>query len=235
VLAHASRHASSAVNDLVNEFPTTWPIVLCRPGRLSSRRRRPSTQAPPSFPMSTMSSKLRGAGRRGDAGGLRSTSSRPRRANSYGPQASKAPAKSLTTPSSRWRPFCATSKAGKRGPSSARQKRHPRTAATVEGQRLLRNIDLPSIRRARKFFRAALASASNHVPAMAGLSRSYVMEWLVRAPFEASLLEEAEQCARKGHSRLPGRSSRPSGTRRRRYVSASALMTASNFSIAPSG
>jgi DNA-binding SARP family transcriptional activator len=74
---------------------------------------------------------------------------------------------------------------------------------TVEGQRLLRNIDLPSIRRARKFFKAALASASNHVPAMAGLARSFVMEWLVRAPFEASLLEEAEQCARKAVAVCP--------------------------------
>jgi DNA-binding SARP family transcriptional activator len=75
--------------------------------------------------------------------------------------------------------------------------------ATLEGRRLLRNIDLPSIRRARKFFRSALAGAPDYIPALAGLSRSYVMEWLVRAPFEQSSLEVAAQCARRAISASP--------------------------------
>jgi DNA-binding SARP family transcriptional activator/TolB-like protein len=67
----------------------------------------------------------------------------------------------------------------------------------VQGQRNLQTVDLPSIRRARALFKASLAAASTHTPALAGLSRSYVLEWLVRMNPERSLLEAAEQCARK--------------------------------------
>jgi len=74
---------------------------------------------------------------------------------------------------------------------------------TVQGQRLLRCVDLPSIRRARNLFKTALALAPAHVPALTGVSRSYVMEWLVRAPYEKASLEIAEQSARKAISICP--------------------------------
>lgn len=74
---------------------------------------------------------------------------------------------------------------------------------TLEGQRQLRNIDLPSIRRARKLFKAALSGAPDHVPAIAGMARSHVMEWLVRAPYECSSLEAAEEFAKKAISISP--------------------------------
>lgn len=74
---------------------------------------------------------------------------------------------------------------------------------TLEGQRLLRNIDLPSIRKARKLFKTSLSTVPGLVPAIAGLARSHVMEWLVRAPFERSALEAAEHFARKAVAVCP--------------------------------
>jgi tetratricopeptide (TPR) repeat protein len=68
---------------------------------------------------------------------------------------------------------------------------------TIQGQRSLQIIDLPSIRRARALFKAAIVAAANHIPAFAGLARSYVLEWLVRMNPERSLLDTAEQCARR--------------------------------------
>ena len=68
---------------------------------------------------------------------------------------------------------------------------------TLEAQRLLNAIDLPSIRRARRLLRSAQSVAPNFVPTIAALARSHVMEWLVRAPFEVAPLEFAEQFAKQ--------------------------------------
>jgi DNA-binding SARP family transcriptional activator/tetratricopeptide (TPR) repeat protein len=68
------------------------------------------------------------------------------------------------------------------------------------GHRLLRTIELPSIRKARGLFKAALIVNSDYVAALAGLARTHVMEWLVRAPFERGALDTAEQIAKRALS-----------------------------------
>lgn len=68
---------------------------------------------------------------------------------------------------------------------------------TLEAQRLLNAIDLPSIRRARRLLKTAQSVAPDFVPTVAALARSHVMEWLVRAPFEIAPLEFAEQFAKQ--------------------------------------
>jgi len=68
---------------------------------------------------------------------------------------------------------------------------------TLEAQRLLNAIDLPSIRRARRLLRSAQTAAPDFVPTIAALARSHVMEWLVRAPFEVAPLVFAEQYAKQ--------------------------------------
>jgi DNA-binding SARP family transcriptional activator len=68
---------------------------------------------------------------------------------------------------------------------------------TLEAQRLLNAIDLPSIRRARRLLRSAQIVTPDFVPTIAALARSHVMEWLVRAPFEVAPLEFAEQFAKQ--------------------------------------
>ena len=68
---------------------------------------------------------------------------------------------------------------------------------TLEAQRLLNAIDLPSIRRARRLLRSAQAVAPDFVPTIAALARSHVLEWLVRAPFEIAPLDFAEQFAKQ--------------------------------------
>jgi DNA-binding SARP family transcriptional activator len=68
---------------------------------------------------------------------------------------------------------------------------------TLEAQRLLNAIDLPSIRRARRLLKLAQSFAPDFVPTIAALARSHVLEWLVRAPFEVAPLEFAEQFAKQ--------------------------------------
>jgi tetratricopeptide (TPR) repeat protein len=68
---------------------------------------------------------------------------------------------------------------------------------TLEAQRLLNAIDLPSIRRARRLLKSAQAVTPDFVLTVAALARSHVMEWLVRAPFDVALLENAEQFAKQ--------------------------------------
>ena len=68
---------------------------------------------------------------------------------------------------------------------------------TLEAQRLLSAIGLPSIRRARRLLKTAQTVAPDFVPTIAALARSHVMEWLVRAPFEVAPLEFAEQFAKQ--------------------------------------
>jgi DNA-binding SARP family transcriptional activator len=74
---------------------------------------------------------------------------------------------------------------------------------TLEAQRLLNGIDLPSIRRARRLLRSAQAVAPEFVPTIAALARSHVMEWLVRAPFEVGPLEIAELFAKQAIALSP--------------------------------
>ena len=68
---------------------------------------------------------------------------------------------------------------------------------TLEAQRLLNAIDLPSIRRARRLLKLSQSLAPDFVPTIAALARSHVLEWLVRAPFELAQLEFAEQFAKQ--------------------------------------
>lgn len=64
------------------------------------------------------------------------------------------------------------------------------------GQHSLSVTDLPGIRRARKFFRAALHDASEYASAIAGLARTEHLEWLLTARGDEELLRSAEAHAR---------------------------------------
>jgi len=64
------------------------------------------------------------------------------------------------------------------------------------GQHSLSVADLPGIRRARKFFRAALHDVSEYASAIAGLARTEHLEWLLTARGDEELLRLAETHAR---------------------------------------
>lgn len=64
------------------------------------------------------------------------------------------------------------------------------------GQRYLKQLNLPEVRRARKSFREALFQNADLAPAMSGLARSYFVEWLLTARGDSELLALAEQHAR---------------------------------------
>lgn len=64
------------------------------------------------------------------------------------------------------------------------------------GQRYLKQLNLPEVRRARKSFRDALNQNADLAPAMSGLARSYFVEWLLTARGDSELLALAEQHAR---------------------------------------
>nr|WP_245455636.1 DNA-binding protein [Neorhizobium lilium] len=63
------------------------------------------------------------------------------------------------------------------------------------GQRYLKNLDLPDIRRARKEFRTALHDSPYFSPALSGIARTYSREWLITARGDTQLLKEAEKHA----------------------------------------
>ncbi len=65
----------------------------------------------------------------------------------------------------------------------------------LTGQRLLRRLDLPSIRKARRAFKEALGTAPDFVPALSGLARTFHLEWLLMARGDIGLLSMAEQLA----------------------------------------
>tara|TARA_R110002020_G_scaffold475558_1_gene710903 strand:- start:15202 stop:17166 length:1965 start_codon:yes stop_codon:yes gene_type:complete len=65
------------------------------------------------------------------------------------------------------------------------------------GQNHLNRIDLPSIRRARKSFRAALICSSDYASALSGMARTQHLEWLLLARADTSLLKAAEANAKK--------------------------------------
>jgi len=65
------------------------------------------------------------------------------------------------------------------------------------GKHHIRNMELPGIRRARKAFRATLKEAPDFAAALAGLSRTEHLEWLLTARGDSALLELAEQHAQE--------------------------------------
>jgi DNA-binding SARP family transcriptional activator/TolB-like protein/Tfp pilus assembly protein PilF len=65
------------------------------------------------------------------------------------------------------------------------------------GQRHLKRLDLPDIRRARKAFQTALKENPYFSPALSGVARTYHLEWLVTAQGDARLLKLAEEEAGK--------------------------------------
>jgi len=68
---------------------------------------------------------------------------------------------------------------------------------TVQGNRLLRTIELPSIRRARQIFKAALAVDPEHAPTLAAVSKAYLLEWLLLARDDDKELDLAIELARR--------------------------------------
>lgn len=65
------------------------------------------------------------------------------------------------------------------------------------GQRYLRTLDLPNIRRARRAFKTAIAACADFVPAINGLAQTYNMEWLLMARGDTELLNEAQRLAER--------------------------------------
>jgi tetratricopeptide (TPR) repeat protein len=66
----------------------------------------------------------------------------------------------------------------------------------LRGQRFLRALDLPNVRRARREFRNAIAVCPEFVPAITSLARTFQREWLLLARGDRDLLSEAERLAR---------------------------------------
>ena len=67
----------------------------------------------------------------------------------------------------------------------------------LTGQRLLRSLDLPSVRKARRAFRASISSFSDFVPAISGLAHTFHLEWLLMARGDNDLLADAERLAHR--------------------------------------
>jgi DNA-binding SARP family transcriptional activator len=73
----------------------------------------------------------------------------------------------------------------------------------AQAERALMNADLPSIRRARRWLRAAVQNNSNSPRAQAGLARTFRIEWLLRAGQDATLLANARGIARAALDTYP--------------------------------
>lgn len=69
--------------------------------------------------------------------------------------------------------------------------------AYLTGLQSLSQLSLPSLRRARKHFRDALRHDKHFAAALAGLSRTLTLEWLLTARGGVELLDEAERLARR--------------------------------------
>ncbi len=67
----------------------------------------------------------------------------------------------------------------------------------LSGQRYIRTLSLPNIRKARRFFRSATGSCPDFVPALSGLAQTFNMEWLLMARGDLELLGEAERLSRR--------------------------------------
>ena len=73
----------------------------------------------------------------------------------------------------------------------------------LQGNRLLRSIDLPSIRRARQVFRSALNADPEHAPTLAAISKAFRLEWLLLARSDDKELDLAVDFARQAVARGP--------------------------------
>ncbi|MDQ0473512.1 BTAD domain-containing putative transcriptional regulator [Labrys wisconsinensis] len=81
--------------------------------------------------------------------------------------------------------------------ASSKTRAHPGAYVhCVLGLRQL-TLDLPSVRRARKAFRAALEEVPDFALAVSGLARSYQLEWLLLARRDPTLLEESIRLAQR--------------------------------------
>jgi DNA-binding SARP family transcriptional activator/tetratricopeptide (TPR) repeat protein len=69
--------------------------------------------------------------------------------------------------------------------------------AYLSGLQSLAQLSLPSLRRARKHFRDALRHDSGLAAALAGLSRTLSLEWVLTARGDEELLAEAERFAKR--------------------------------------
>ena len=65
------------------------------------------------------------------------------------------------------------------------------------GQKALQVLDLPSIRRARASFKAALASAPHFAPAHTGFAQSMIYEWVMRGQSNPDLIARAREAAER--------------------------------------
>ena len=75
-------------------------------------------------------------------------------------------------------------------------KAHPEAySAYLKGLQSLSNLTLPSIRSAKRQFKESLNHQSKFSRALAGISRTLTMEWVLRATGEKDLLLEAERVA----------------------------------------
>ncbi len=63
------------------------------------------------------------------------------------------------------------------------------------GFRDMKRLSLPDIRRARKAFRTALQHSAHFSPALAGLARTFLVEWLLTARGDGELIQLAEDYA----------------------------------------
>jgi tetratricopeptide (TPR) repeat protein len=69
-------------------------------------------------------------------------------------------------------------------------------ALIAQAERALMNVDLPSVRRARRLLRAAVHTSANPARAQARLARTFWMEWMLRAGQDSALLTTARSVAR---------------------------------------
>jgi DNA-binding SARP family transcriptional activator/TolB-like protein len=65
----------------------------------------------------------------------------------------------------------------------------------LRGQRWAGMLDLPHVRRARRAFKATVASFPDFVPALSGAARTYQLEWVLTARGDQDLLTEAARFA----------------------------------------
>lgn len=69
--------------------------------------------------------------------------------------------------------------------------------AYLSGLHELSEVSLPALRRARKQFRSSVSHDRDFAPALAGLSRTLTLEWVLTAQGDDALLAEAERLARQ--------------------------------------
>ncbi|MBB3526362.1 SARP family transcriptional regulator [Rhizobium sp. 268] len=65
------------------------------------------------------------------------------------------------------------------------------------GLRDIKRLALPDVRRSRKAFREALQHSAHFAPALSGLSRTFLVEWLLTARGDSELLGLAEEYANR--------------------------------------